>query len=343
MARIADGNAMLGILGNDLSNVSGSAIGALNQKYSAYVNEMELLPTSIWATFTTGTQFKTVVSVPGVNGSTSYTFVRVEGFFDVAHWRLESQQTESISGDTAFAMNEADNQRLEHGRTPSGFMATLACCWRRGVMAGELPNCFPPTTLVATEVGLRPIAEVEAGQRVWSFDFETGEWRLCEVECRHDSQYNGPLVTLDLGIDEVTATAFHPFWVVEGEDLEARPELRNVAVSDERGGFLAGRWVNSQDVREGDVVFLRGSGPLKVRRVSTRNERTAVCNLTVRGLHTFVVGKSQVLVHNTSGSFSAANNAASRAKQGLDYARERLAALNDVYNAAKAAGGATRP
>ena len=54
-------------------------------------------------------------------------------------------------------------------------------------------------------------------------DFATGEWRLCEVECRHDSQYNGALITLGLGVDEVTATAYHPFWVAEGEDLENRP------------------------------------------------------------------------------------------------------------------------
>ena len=35
-------------------------------------------------------------------------------------------------------------------------------------------------------------------------------------------------------------------------------------------------------------------------RVSLRQAKTAVCNLTVPGLHTFAVGEAQVLVHNTS-------------------------------------------
>src|SRR5262249_23658360 len=148
--------------------------------------------------------------------------------------------------------------------------------------------------------------------RVWAYDFREGGWRLCEIECRHDADYDGPLVTLDVGAGEVTATAYHPFWVVEGEGLESRPGLRHVEVSEDRGGSLPGRWVNSHDLREGDVVFLRDGGPVTVRRVWQRHERTPVCNLTVPGLHTFAVGPNQVLVHNTSGTGGA--SAAAKAK-----------------------------
>src|SRR5207253_2517421 len=73
-----------------------------------------------------------------------------------------------------------------------------------------LVNCFPPATLVATEAGLRPIAQVEPGERVWAYDFQGGVWRLCEVEYRHDANYDGPLVTIDIGVGEVTTTAYHP-------------------------------------------------------------------------------------------------------------------------------------
>jgi hypothetical protein len=163
-------------------------------------------------------------------------------------------------------------------------------------------NCFPADTLVSTEVGLRPIVQVEAGERVWAYDFQGGVWRLCVIECRHDANYDGPLVTLDVGVGEVRATAYHPFWVVEGQDLENRPALRHVDVNEDRGESLSGRWVNSHDLREGDVVFLRGHGPVTVRRVMQRHEQTPVCNLTVQGLHTFAVGEMQVLVHNTSGT-----------------------------------------
>jgi hypothetical protein len=168
--------------------------------------------------------------------------------------------------------------------------------------AGRLANCFPTDTLVGTETGLRPIAQVEAGDRVWAYDFQGGIWRLGVVECRHDSQYDGPLMTLDVGVGEVTTTAYHPFWVIEGQDLERRPALRHVDVSEDRGESLPGRWVNSHDMRQGDVVYLRGCGPVTIRRIMQRHEKTAVCNLTVQGLHTFAVGEMQVLVHNTSGT-----------------------------------------
>jgi hypothetical protein len=164
-------------------------------------------------------------------------------------------------------------------------------------------NCFPPDTLVATETGLRRIGDVEAGERVWGFDFQAGEWRLCVVEARHDAFFTGPLVTLESDAGEVTATALHPFWVVAGPDLENRPAPRHIDADADRGGSLAGRWVNSDDLREGDVLFLRGAGLVTVRRVRQRPEwMTPVCNLTVQGLHTFAVGEMQALVHNISGS-----------------------------------------
>jgi hypothetical protein len=160
---------------------------------------------------------------------------------------------------------------------------------------------------VGTELGLRPIAQIGPGERVWAYDFENGNWRLCEVEFRHDANYHGALVTLDVGVGEVTATAYHPFWVVEGEDLENRSAPRLVEISEDRGGSLSGRWVNSHDLRVGDVAFLRGSGPATVRRIWQRQVKTPVCNLTIRGLHSFAVGQNQVLVHNTSGTGGAPN------------------------------------
>jgi hypothetical protein len=182
----------------------------------------------------------------------------------------------------------------------------------RAPVAPVRVNCFPSDTLVGSETGLRPIGEVEAGERVWAYDFEGGIWRLCVVECRHDADYDGLIVTLDVGVGEVRATAYHPFWVVEGQDLESRPALRHVDVSEDRGESLPGRWVNSHDLREGDVVFLRDRGPVTIRRVMQRLEQTPVCNLTIEGLHTFAVGEMQVLVHNTSGTGGPVWNAGAR-------------------------------
>jgi RHS repeat-associated protein len=161
--------------------------------------------------------------------------------------------------------------------------------------------CFPPDTLVATEAGLRPIAGVESGERVWAYDFVVGDWRLSEVERRHDGNYNGAFVTIDFGQGELTATAYHPFWVLEGEGLEERPAPLEVPVSEDRGRSLPGRWVNSHDLREGDVLFLRAKEPAAVRRVRLHPHPTQTCNLCVKGLHNYAVGEGQVLVHNVIG------------------------------------------
>src|SRR5262249_46548041 len=121
-------------------------------------------------------------------------------------------------------------------------------------------------------------------------------------EYRHDSVYNGPMVTIDLGDGEIAATAYHPFWVIRGENLADRSPPEHIDANEDRGGALAGRWVNSHDLRVGDVVFLRTHRPVTVRRVGQHNDQRPVCNLTIRGLHTFAVGEMQVLVHNTSAS-----------------------------------------
>lgn len=90
--------------------------------------------------------------------------------------------------------------------------------------------------------------------------------------------------------------------MIEGQDLECRPALRHLDASEDRGKSLPGRWVNSHDLREGNVVFVRGHRPIAIRRVMQCHERTQVCNLTVKVFHTFAVGERQVLVHNVSGS-----------------------------------------
>jgi RHS repeat-associated protein len=203
------------------------------------------------------------------------------------------------------------------------------------IYSSLLPNCFPPDTLVSTETGLRPIAEIKPGERVWAYDFQEGQWRLCPIECRHDAVYEGPLVTLDVGGSKVTATAYHPFWVIEGQGLDSRPALRHVDISDDRGGSLPGRWVNSHDLRTGDLVLLRSGNPATICSVWQHDERTPVCNLTVRGLHTFAVGVCGLPVHNSSGSgltWEEWNEQVNKLKEDIAALEEKIASiLEDEY------------
>jgi len=230
-----------------------------------------------------------------------------------------------------------------------------ATLWFLGMRSTQIATlmgaCFPPDTLVATETGLRPIGQIEARERVWAYNFETGKWELCRVVHRSDNHYDGTLETLDVGVGEVTATAWHPYWVIAGEDLENRPPLRHVDLNEDRGESLEGRWVNSHDLREGDVLFLRGKGAATVRRICRRHESTRVCNLTVERLHTFAVGEMQVLVHNQPGCplGAPAGNAGqllltarpNLTQQALDHIVLRHWATSGATNAGKVSAGTT--
>ena len=135
---------------------------------------------------------------------------------------LEAVQAEN---NRRLGISGSEGKAIQNGCDVWTALATYRMIFGGAVDPGDesLPNCFPPETLVATETGPRPIREVDRGDRVWGYDFQSGKWSLCEVERRHDSTYNGLLVTLGVGNDEVTATLNHPFWVVEGEGLADRP------------------------------------------------------------------------------------------------------------------------
>ncbi len=159
-------------------------------------------------------------------------------------------------------------------------------------------RCFLPETLVSTETGLQPITRIKTGDRVWGHDFATRSWRLCEVAGVHENSYSGMLVTVKVGESAVAATAYHPFWVVEGDGLETRPAIVSEEVKEGLSGEQPGRWVYSHDLRAGDVVLLKGGERHAIREVTQRQGQSLVYNLTVADLHTFAVGAASVLVHN---------------------------------------------
>lgn len=162
-------------------------------------------------------------------------------------------------------------------------------------------NCFARDTVVSTPSGPRPIGGIQPGDLVLAFDFEIGDWVTREVIERHDSNYYGPLVTVTTDGGPIRATVYHPFWVVQGFDLEERDTPRELAEDEDQGLALAGRWVNSHELRAGDVIIGRDGRELRVRRVEQEYvEAFPVSNLTIEEHHTFAVGNDGVLVHNTS-------------------------------------------
>ena len=161
--------------------------------------------------------------------------------------------------------------------------------------------CFSPETPVATNRGSKSIGEIEPGEHVHSFDFKAGEYVLSEVLQRHQNQYSGQWVSIAIGEETIELTANHPLWIVTGESLADRPTPTHLDVRNDEKWSLTGRWINSQDVRRGDVMCSRTGGDAVVEsvRVSEAAGRQ-VCNLTVRGNHTFLVGRHELLAHNES-------------------------------------------
>ncbi len=158
------------------------------------------------------------------------------------------------------------------------------------------PKCFVAGTPVHTESGQKPIEQIKVGDLVWAFDRQVSEWRLCSVTRKFERQSN-LITSLSLADGtELTGTDRHPFWVIEGEDLAARPTGDHG--SDEIPGRTPGRWVAMRALRAGDAVLARHGRVTRVVEVNTRSESVPVYNMTVAGLHSYAVGNSGVLVHN---------------------------------------------
>ncbi len=165
--------------------------------------------------------------------------------------------------------------------------------------AGQASNCFPAHTLVATEQGRRPIAEIQAHQRVWAFDVVSCQWRLCRVLQTFASFYEDDSVLLTVAGETIESTYHHPYWVVSGEELAERTCLEHIpeVPADAK---IPGRWVDAGDVRAGDELQLRDGRIVPVEAVQYRPYQGWMYNFQVEELHCYAVGENGVLVHNNS-------------------------------------------
>ena len=162
-------------------------------------------------------------------------------------------------------------------------------------------KCFTRDTLVSTAHGHRPIGEIQAGDRVWSFDFAADQWRLQSVIDRIDSLYSGPIVTIEAGGEQIETTIHHPFWVVDGHELSLRSVPRTLSVGEDEGHELPGRWVNSHELQAGDTITTKSGERYRVTAISQRFAIDhPVSNLSVQQHRNYTVGRHSVLVHNES-------------------------------------------
>ena len=140
-------------------------------------------------------------------------------------------------------------------------------------------QCFTGDTLVSTEEGNRRIDEIKPGDKVLSYNTETGENELQEVKNVSVSKTDILVhIITDDGRD-IETTMFHPFYV-KNEDG-------------------TGEWKAASNLKAGDELLSEDGKKVKVSEVKVEKlaEEITVYNLELDEVHTYYVAGG-VLVHN---------------------------------------------
>jgi hypothetical protein len=161
-------------------------------------------------------------------------------------------------------------------------------------------GCFFFGTLVSTETREKPVETISRNDRVWSFDLRSGQWKLRFVVEVYQNDYVGDLVELTVAGERIQSTYHHPFWVIDGRDLDVRPRPDHLQLAWEPNAKVPGRWVDAGDLKVGDILLLMHDRRSPVEAVEVRQVSAKVYNLQVADLHNYAVGRGGVLVHNNA-------------------------------------------
>ncbi|WP_241826984.1 polymorphic toxin-type HINT domain-containing protein [Streptomyces graminilatus] len=168
---------------------------------------------------------------------------------------------------------------------------------RSSQSSGPCSQCFlAGTDVLLADKSSKDIEDIRVGDEVLATDPETGETgprkvtRLIITE--DDKRFNELSIATEDGIEKLTATNEHPFWV---------PEL--------------GHWVATRNLAVGMHLRKPDGSTVTVAANRPFSKRARTYNLTVDDLHTYYVlaGGTPVLVHNS--------NCGGRWKLGEDYSK----------------------
>ena len=137
-------------------------------------------------------------------------------------------------------------------------------------------NSFEGETLVSTETGLKPISEINIGDKVWAYNEQTGKDTLQEVVhlIKGEGQKELVDITLESG-EKIIATANHPFYTLDDK-----------------------KWLEAGELNINDNLLQLNDANMSITGLDAYSTEATVYNLTVDGDHTYYVGNDQVLSHN---------------------------------------------
>ncbi|WP_161972362.1 colicin D domain-containing protein [Glaciihabitans arcticus] len=131
------------------------------------------------------------------------------------------------------------------------------------------------TTVLMADASAKAISDVKVGDLVVASDPESGEQEAKAVIAVYSHVDN--VVDLEIDGEIISTTEDHPFWSVTDQRFERADDL------------AIGELVLNADGAALRVDGLRGTG----------SRRALAFNLSIEGIHTYHVGESRVLVHNT--------------------------------------------
>lgn len=137
-------------------------------------------------------------------------------------------------------------------------------------------ECFREGTLVETDSGLKPIEDIEVGDKVLAYDQHTGKQAYKKVtrlfRNKTDKWYH-----VHVNEQDIVCTADHPFYVA---DLEM--------------------FVTAKDLKVGQSVLLADGTCAVIEEIRVQKLRApeTTYNFEVEGFHTYYVSDDKVLVHN---------------------------------------------
>ena len=232
----------------------------------------------------------------------------------------------AVSAYSAYSNSRSADEFAAHGE--GAMYSTLGGAAWGGISASSLSSpqkstpaqeavCFVAGTNIRTANGFTAIEEIEAGDMVWASNPETGEIALKRVVQTFENQAD-ELVHLTIGREEIVCTNEHPFY------------------SPVKG------WTAACKLRAGDILVTVNGEYVVIEKVQHEilEAPVTVYNFEVQEYHTYFVGATSILVHNTC-SAPITNSQTKAQAQSLGYSKVhgRSSHGQAVYYNPKASSG----
>ena len=186
---------------------------------------------------------------------------------------------------TGESLLSAGTTLLSAAATVAGFKALGSSVRETTALIRSGAACFTAGTLVLTENGQKAIEDIQAGDKVYATNPETGE-----------SGYKEVLQTFE----KETEVVVHVTYEKDGEGSNAETTTVNTTLN--HRFWTEDGWKSAGTLEAGDKLTLADGNTATVTNVAYEDTHATVYNFEVEDFHTYYVGTESVLVHNNGGN-----------------------------------------